>query len=145
MTSDESGLPVSATTGRLDGKSAVITGAANGIGRATAQVFATEGARLVVTDIDDDGEPGGDPIRGEHRDFPGDLAANLLRDGRSVEDPRRHRATPTARVSRMTVTLIWPGYCSSLSIRRAIDSANSAALVSSIRSGTTITRISRPA
>ena len=58
MTSDESGLPVSATTGRLDGKSAVITGAANGIGRATAEVFATEGARLVVTDIDADGIEG---------------------------------------------------------------------------------------
>lgn len=38
-------------TGRLKGKSAVVTGAAFGIGRATASVFAREGARLVVTDI----------------------------------------------------------------------------------------------
>ena len=37
--------------GRLDGKSAVITGAAFGIGRATAERFAREGARLVLTDI----------------------------------------------------------------------------------------------
>ena len=37
---------------RLAGKSAVITGAAKGIGRATADLFATEGARLVATDID---------------------------------------------------------------------------------------------
>jgi NAD(P)-dependent dehydrogenase (short-subunit alcohol dehydrogenase family) len=37
---------------RLAGKSAVITGAAKGIGRATADQFATEGARLVATDID---------------------------------------------------------------------------------------------
>lgn len=37
--------------GRLTGKSAVVTGAAFGIGRATAVVFAREGARLVVTDI----------------------------------------------------------------------------------------------
>jgi len=37
--------------GRLLGKSAVITGAAFGIGRATAELFAREGARLVVTDI----------------------------------------------------------------------------------------------
>lgn len=37
--------------GRLYGKSAVITGAAFGIGRATAVHFAREGARLVVTDI----------------------------------------------------------------------------------------------
>src|SRR5258705_7690793 len=37
--------------GRLHGKSAVITGAAFGIGRATAELFAREGARLTVTDI----------------------------------------------------------------------------------------------
>ncbi|KUI21559.1 short-chain dehydrogenase [Mycobacterium sp. GA-1285] len=37
--------------GRLHGKTAVITGAAFGIGRATAVRFAREGARLVVTDI----------------------------------------------------------------------------------------------
>jgi NAD(P)-dependent dehydrogenase (short-subunit alcohol dehydrogenase family) len=37
---------------RLAGKSAVITGAAKGIGRATADLFAIEGARLVATDID---------------------------------------------------------------------------------------------
>ena len=40
---------------RLAGKSAVVTGAANGIGRATALEFAAEGARLVATDIDADG------------------------------------------------------------------------------------------
>jgi NAD(P)-dependent dehydrogenase (short-subunit alcohol dehydrogenase family) len=40
---------------RLAGKAAVVTGAANGIGRATAELFAAEGARLVLTDIDADG------------------------------------------------------------------------------------------
>jgi NAD(P)-dependent dehydrogenase (short-subunit alcohol dehydrogenase family) len=38
-------------TGRLEGKSCVVTGAAFGIGKATARVFADEGARLVLTDI----------------------------------------------------------------------------------------------
>ena len=42
-------------SGRLRGKSAVITGAAKGIGRATAELFAREGARLVLSDIDEDG------------------------------------------------------------------------------------------
>src|SRR5918998_76339 len=42
----ESGL------GRLRGKSAVVTGAAKGIGRATAELFAREGARLVVNDVE---------------------------------------------------------------------------------------------
>jgi len=37
-------------SGRLAGKSAVITGAANGIGRATAERFAAEGASLVLND-----------------------------------------------------------------------------------------------
>jgi len=37
--------------GVLDGKSAVITGAGNGIGRATALLFAREGARVVVNDL----------------------------------------------------------------------------------------------
>jgi NAD(P)-dependent dehydrogenase (short-subunit alcohol dehydrogenase family) len=38
--------------GRLEGKVAVITGAARGIGRATLEVFVAEGARVVATDID---------------------------------------------------------------------------------------------
>ena len=38
--------------GRLRGKSAVVTGTAKGIGRATAELFAREGALLVMTDVD---------------------------------------------------------------------------------------------
>ena len=39
--------------GRLDGKVALITGAANGLGRVAAELFAAEGARVVVADVDD--------------------------------------------------------------------------------------------
>jgi NAD(P)-dependent dehydrogenase (short-subunit alcohol dehydrogenase family) len=40
-------------TGRLDGKTALITGAAAGLGRVAAELFAREGARVVVADIAD--------------------------------------------------------------------------------------------
>ena len=38
---------------RLDGKTALVTGAARGIGEATARRFATEGASVFVTDVDE--------------------------------------------------------------------------------------------
>lgn len=50
--------------GRLDGKVAVITGAASGMGRATARRFAAEGAALVLADVD---AAGGETVRDEIR------------------------------------------------------------------------------
>src|SRR5438132_9771757 len=48
--------------GKLDNKITVVTGGGSGIGEATAKLFATEGARVVIADIDD---KGGNRVAGE--------------------------------------------------------------------------------
>jgi NAD(P)-dependent dehydrogenase (short-subunit alcohol dehydrogenase family) len=50
--------------GRLEGKVAVITGAAGGIGRASALRFAAEGARVVATDVVEGVEEVADQVGG---------------------------------------------------------------------------------
>jgi 3(or 17)beta-hydroxysteroid dehydrogenase len=51
--------------GRVDGKVALITGAASGLGRADAEVLAREGATVVLTDVNvDGGEAAAESIRG---------------------------------------------------------------------------------
>jgi NAD(P)-dependent dehydrogenase (short-subunit alcohol dehydrogenase family) len=52
-------------TGRLDKRIAVVTGAANGIGRASALRLAREGADLMIVDREGDARGGvGGPISG---------------------------------------------------------------------------------
>jgi 3alpha(or 20beta)-hydroxysteroid dehydrogenase len=65
--------------GRLDGKVAIVTGGAQGMGAATARLFAAEGARVVVGDVVEDK---GEALAGEL----GDRAIFRKLDVRSEED-----------------------------------------------------------
>jgi NAD(P)-dependent dehydrogenase (short-subunit alcohol dehydrogenase family) len=58
--------------GRVDGKVALITGTASGIGKATARLFAREGARVVCADLNG---PGAETTAAEIKQAGGDAVA----------------------------------------------------------------------
>jgi 3-oxoacyl-[acyl-carrier protein] reductase len=60
--------------GLLDGKAAIVTGSARGIGRATAELFAGEGAKVLINDLDADiAQEAAKEIDGETAVHAGDL------------------------------------------------------------------------
>ena len=60
--------------GLLDGKAAIVTGSARGIGRATAELFVSEGAKVLINDLDADvAQQAASEIDGETAVFAGDL------------------------------------------------------------------------
>src|ERR1700760_1120539 len=62
--------------GLLDGKAAIVTGSARGIGRATAELFVAEGAKVLINDLDNDvAEQTASEISGEPAVYAGDLTA----------------------------------------------------------------------
>jgi 3-oxoacyl-[acyl-carrier protein] reductase len=67
--------------GVLDDKVAIVTGSARGIGRATAELLASEGANVVINDLDKDvAEQASGEIQGETTVFAGDLTQEGVPD-----------------------------------------------------------------
>jgi 3-oxoacyl-[acyl-carrier protein] reductase len=67
--------------GILDGKAAIVTGSARGIGRATAELLAEHGARVLINDLDADvAEQASAEIAGETAVFGGDLTKEGVPD-----------------------------------------------------------------
>jgi 3-oxoacyl-[acyl-carrier protein] reductase len=75
--------------GVLDGKSAIVTGSARGIGRATAELLASQGAQVLINDLDGDiAEQASREISGETAVFSGDLTKGDAPDqlvGQAIE------------------------------------------------------------
>ncbi|MBA2765159.1 MAG: SDR family oxidoreductase [Thermoleophilaceae bacterium] len=67
--------------GVLDGKAAIVTGSARGIGRATAEILTQQGAKVLVNDLDGDvAEEAAGEIGGGAVSFSGDLTKENVCD-----------------------------------------------------------------
>ena len=77
--------------GVLDGKAAIVTGSARGIGRATAELLHAAGARVLITGQN------ADTLAAAERELPSAIGV-LRADARSdVNQPRRQNIAHTLR------------------------------------------------
>jgi len=83
---------------RLEGKCAIVTGSATGIGKATATLFAKEGARIVVSDVDEAGRQVVDAIKGD-----GGEATFVKADVSQADDAERMVDTTVRTYGRLDV------------------------------------------
>jgi NAD(P)-dependent dehydrogenase (short-subunit alcohol dehydrogenase family) len=100
---------------RLNGLSCVITGAASGIGRATAELLAGQGARLVLADIDTAGLT---KLRAELREAAPDVVT-VTGDVADPADARRMITTAVERYGRLDVLVANAGIIPLLNIADA--------------------------
>ena len=93
--------------GSLDGKVAIVTGAAQGIGRAIAEGLAAEGTRIVVADLQGAGEAAGA--------FPGGVGLTV--DVSSEDDVQRLADETVARCGAIDILVNNAGLYASLEMR----------------------------
>jgi NAD(P)-dependent dehydrogenase (short-subunit alcohol dehydrogenase family) len=84
---------------RLEGKVAIITGAGQGIGQATAQRMAAEGAKLVISDVNDET---GEAVAASIRDAGGE-AVYIRADVADAEDVKNLMAATKDAFGRLDV------------------------------------------
>ncbi len=89
--------------GKLDDKVAVITGASGGIGRAAARLFAAEGAKLMLVDIN------ADPLTEMVEEIGSDRAAFAIADVSQVVDVKSYINKTVDVFGQINVTLLNAG------------------------------------
>jgi NAD(P)-dependent dehydrogenase (short-subunit alcohol dehydrogenase family) len=107
-------------TGRLAGKSAIVTGAASGIGRASALLFAREGARLLIADRAEEGLN----QTLEMIQKAGHAASALAMDAGNEDDVKKLVATAIHEFGRIDAVYANAGISGGLTSLLEIDVAN---------------------
>jgi len=85
------------TRSRLEGKVAVITGAANGIGYAASKLFAEEGAKVLLVDISEDG------LKKAVQSIAGDGISYVTADVSIPEEVQKYVQTAVEKYGRIDV------------------------------------------
>ncbi len=89
--------------GKLDGKVAIITGGSGGIGRAAAKLFAGEGGRIILVDLD------ADALQAAVADIGAEQAAPVIADVSDAAQTQAYVAAAVERFGGVDVALLNAG------------------------------------
>jgi NAD(P)-dependent dehydrogenase (short-subunit alcohol dehydrogenase family) len=129
------------TVKRLQGRSAIVTGGASGIGRAIAALFAEEGARVVVGDINEDA------LAAAARDpsFADAGVICTLADVRRMDDAKLLVGTAVTRFGGLDVLVCNAGITSVMPIERLDEDEWDRVLETNVRGMYTMVKAAVPA